>query len=143
MKKCSKCKVEKPISNFSYKNKEKGILSHSCKKCHSEYSKKHYLNNINYYKKKAKISNSSSRERNMEYIIQYLQSHPCVDCGEKDIEVLEFDHIELVLGRGGRVTQMQHNSLSRLNKEIMKCEVRCGNCHTRRTRKQFGRERIK
>lgn len=57
----------------------------------------------------------------------------CIDCGEVDPIVLHFDHV-----RGkklGNVTTMAHaqRPLEVLRAEIAKCEVRCANCHTRRT----------
>jgi hypothetical protein len=64
-----------------------------------------------------------------ERIHQYLLSHPCVDCGETDIVVLEFDHRD-----PAERTCSVHKcaSLRTLEIEIDKCDVRCGNCHTRR-----------
>jgi hypothetical protein len=65
-------------------------------------------------------------------IVEYLREHPCVDCGETDIVVLEFDHIAEKVANisayagGGR-------SWARVKAEIDKCEVRCANCHRRRT----------
>jgi hypothetical protein len=46
--------------------------------------------------------------------------------------------VEMVRGRGNRISNFLTYSLDRLKKEIAKCEVRCGNCHIRRTRKQMG-----
>jgi hypothetical protein len=68
---------------------------------------------------------------------QYLKEHPCVDCGETDLLVLEFDHI-----RGEKkseISTLVHNTLSweKVLEEIGKCEVRCANCHKRKTAAQF------
>jgi hypothetical protein len=60
----------------------------------------------------------------------YLREHPCVDCGNGDLRVLDFDHrpgtvksadvMRLVADGHGR---------ERLEEEIAKCDVRCRNCH--------------
>ena len=77
-----------------------------------------------------------------ELLIEYLSSHPCADCGETDIIVLEFDHLRdkeadvSVLAREGY-------SLEKVKREIDKCEVVCANCHRRRTAKQFGWYRLR
>lgn len=70
-------------------------------------------------------------------IIEYLRNHPCVDCGEKDIVVLQFDHI-----RGKKKYLLSTivsggHSWETVSKEISKCEVRCANCHIRKTAKDF------
>lgn len=138
MKNCSKCNEEKPEEEFSWKSKKNNVRASMCKECHKAYSKAHYLDNTDMYKAKSKISSQIARERNREYVKDYLNNHPCVDCGETDIQVLEFDHIEMLKCVGGRVSGYMTCSLSRLKKEIAKCEVRCGNCHIRRTRLQMG-----
>ena len=75
--------------------------------------------------------------RNKAFILQYLVTHPCVDCGEADPIVLEFDHV-----KGKKTCDISKmsghaRSLLVIEKEIAKCEVRCANCHRRKTRKQF------
>jgi len=72
-----------------------------------------------------------------DYVLNYLATHPCVDCGETDIVVLDFDH------RGGKerhVTDMARAgfSIAAIQREIDKCEVRCANCHRRITAKRHG-----
>ncbi len=59
--------------------------------------------------------------------------HPCVDCGESDIRVLQFDHTDPA-AKITEVSQLLRNaSWPRVLMEIEKCEVRCGNCHRRKT----------
>lgn len=75
---------------------------------------------------------------NLQYCQEHLDSHSCVDCGEKDIVVLQFDHV-----RGkkrGNVSSLARagHPLSVIQKEIAKCEIRCANCHVRKTAKEQG-----
>ena len=64
---------------------------------------------------------------------EYLKLHPCVDCGESDIRVLDFDHV-----RGHKRANVQRlvNSYycwKTVEIEIQKCDVICANCHRRKT----------
>jgi hypothetical protein len=55
----------------------------------------------------------------------------CVDCGEKDLRVLDFDHI-----RGKKLASLSTMRLCApitIYAEIDKCEIRCANCHRRVT----------
>jgi hypothetical protein len=67
------------------------------------------------------------RERNTKYIWDYLMDHPCVDCGNTDPVVLDFDHVQgkkkFNIGARGSHT------IKAIKVEIAKCEVRCANCH--------------
>ena len=77
------------------------------------------------------------RERNKAFVRGYLETHPCVDCGQSDPAVLEFDHID---EKTATVSQLKWASapLEKIMSEIERCEVRCVNCHMRRTAQQFG-----
>lgn len=133
MKRCYTCGQDKPLSDFARKGK--GHNS-QCKSCKNEYNRRHYKANEAKYKAKA----GNHQVRLCEIQRQYMESHPCVDCGESDPDVLDLDHV-----RGTKV-----NSVSRLVRlgvsvqtlldEIAKCEVRCANCHRRITRQ---RERMR
>jgi hypothetical protein len=142
MKTCSKCAIEKLLSEFGFKNTAKKIYQGYCKACQRAYSKEHYAARTDYYAAKAKRNNPKYLERNKQYVLEYLVEHPCVDCGETDVEILQFDHIEMVRGWEKRVGSYMSGSLEVLLKEIQKCEVRCANCHFRRTRKQMGWHRV-
>jgi hypothetical protein len=61
----------------------------------------------------------------------------CVDCPEKDPVVLDFDHRDRSK-KIGDVGQMVAKGIgiSRIRAEIAKCEIRCANCHRRRTARE-------
>jgi 5-methylcytosine-specific restriction endonuclease McrA len=61
----------------------------------------------------------------------------CVDCGELDPIVLEFDHVDPTT-KYKDVSKLLGKSLHKLEDEITKCQVVCANCHKRRTAKMFG-----
>jgi len=71
------------------------------------------------------------------YSYEYLKSHACVDCGEVDPEVLTFDHV-----RGKKTDNVSRMvskgmSIKKIAAEISKCDVRCFNCHARKTARDF------
>lgn len=134
MKICTRCKKEKPIEAFSKRTTGKPV-SH-CKECVNAAFREKYAENKDGFAEKNRQRLPKYRKRNKQYMIEHLRNNPCVDCGEADIEVLEFDHI--IHGSGQKVTNLNACSLERLQAEIDKCQVRCANCHTRRTRRQFG-----
>lgn len=72
-----------------------------------------------------------------QFVWDYLKEHPCVDCPEKDPIVLEFDHVG---EKFKAISEMLSNnySIKRIAKEIEQCEVRCANCHRRKTVEQLG-----
>ena len=72
-----------------------------------------------------------SQRRNQVFVLEVLDRSSCVDCGERDPVVLDFDHVgakranvsRLVLGCG----------LAAVEAEMAECVVRCANCHRIRT----------
>jgi hypothetical protein len=72
------------------------------------------------------------QKRNVLWVYRRLSESSCVDCGESDLVVLEFDHIGpkrapvLSLAWGGY-------SGAVILAEMAQCEVRCSNCHQLRT----------
>ena len=66
-----------------------------------------------------------------------MEYHHCVDCGESDPVVLEFDHREPGVKKDNIAKLVRYLSIEALQQEIDKCDVRCANCHRRKTAKQF------
>src|SRR5574343_701649 len=138
MKTCSKCGEAKPESEFRARSGKNGALRSSCKSCQSTYAKQHYSRNVALYKGRARASNEKMRIDTKAVLSGYLADHPCVDCGESDPVVLEFDHVRGTKKFCVGVAAGQRYSVKRLLAEIEKCEVRCANCHRRRTSRLNG-----
>jgi predicted transcriptional regulator len=73
-----------------------------------------------------------AERRNLRYVYEVLRDSGCVDCGETDLCVLDFDHVGI---KSCSVTRLAVDgcSLARVKDEIGQCEVRCANCHRRKT----------
>ncbi|MBP9715021.1 MAG: hypothetical protein KBD52_00840 [Candidatus Pacebacteria bacterium] len=138
MKKCSKCKIEKNPEEFNLKSKLTGKRQVQCKECTRLLIKNHYNKNRDYYLEKAKKRNLKSRQEINLYLFDYFSKNPCIDCGESDPIVLEFDHTGKV-PKFKAVSHLARNyaSLLIIVEEIKKCEVRCANCHRRKTAVDF------
>lgn len=136
-KRCGGCGRILPIESFALKDRTTGRRQARCRGCHSGLRRSHYVRNREKIKDQVAARQAEVRLKNMTRIVDYLLEHPCVDCGEQDPFVLQFDHV-----RGVKVKDV--NRLSHLAgwdavaEEIAKCDVRCANCHTRRTATQFG-----
>lgn len=134
-KQCSICKIEKSLENFSKKSKTR--LNSRCKECMRAYCREHYNNNKQSYIEKALYHNKRYKKNNQQFVWDYLKEHPCIDCGETDSIVLDFDHLR---DKEYNVSSMinRAGSIKKIQLEIDKCEVRCANCHRRKTSKELG-----
>lgn len=110
-----------------------GLVAYRFKEDQAAAAKRHYLGNKDLYKTRAAANNKSARIRNKKFLKEYLAGHPCVDCGESDPDILEFDHVQG--DKRNHVTTMAWaaSSIGLLQDEIAKCEVRCCNCHRKVT----------
>ena len=110
---CLGCKSRLPITEFNKRASSRDGMQTKCRPCHS----------------KVKVI---GRDRRKKTVFDYLLSHPCVDCGEKDPIVLDFDHIR---DKKYNICTMmtQYHPIDKILEEIEKCVVRCANCHRRTT----------
>ena len=102
-----------------------------------ETSRRHYQAHKEEYKKRARAFSDKQRLILRDYVWSFLLEHPCVDCSEKNPIVLQFDHLR---DKKYTIANMATKgvSLETLKAEIAKCEVRCANCHMKKTAKDFG-----
>jgi hypothetical protein len=136
-KRCPNCGVTKPWSAFSSQHLREFRPSSYCRKCQRAYCKAHYRRNRDLHNSGRYQRAKRERRQKREYIWRYLDNHPCVDCGEADIVVLEFDHVTGT--KDGEISTLvaSNASYERLVRELAKCVVRCANCHRRKTATQF------
>jgi hypothetical protein len=130
-KRCSRCGLNKPLAEFNVSNE----FGHQfyCRDCQGAW----YRDNRTRHIANVTVNTERYRGRNIAFVLEYLKSHPCVDCGETDPMVLEFDHVR---GKRHTISKLKwaSASLEDIEQEIARCDVRCVNCHIRRTAVQFG-----
>ncbi len=139
-KRCGRCLESKALDEFAWHRKAKGQRDNYCRPCRAAYKQEHYAAHRERY-----VANASRRKRaliaeRLAYLIEFFRERPCVDCGEADPLVLEFDHLRdksfaVSVGIRG------HKWQSVLD-EIDKCDVVCANCHRRRTALRAGFTRV-
>jgi hypothetical protein len=141
-RRCYDCGAVKPITEFAFANKAKGTRQGRCRKCHAAYRRSHYLRNRDTYIRQEVARIKRYREENRPKIREYLRAHPCIDCGEANIVVLDFDHRDPKTKAHNVVVLSMQKPWTRVLAEIAKCDVRCANCHRRRTARQFGWRKV-
>ena len=102
-----------------------------------EASRRHYAKHRERVIESAKKYSKIARDRIRAFITAHLKANPCVDCGETDPVILEFDHLKT---KDFNISDAARKgvSIKKLNDEIAKCEVRCANCHRRKTYERSG-----
>jgi hypothetical protein len=136
---CRKCLTEKPLEGFPA-SELNGHHSY-CRDC-----LKVYMAERRALKPDAEVSRGRYLrygERNRRHVWAYLDEHPCVDCGENDPVVLQFDHV-----RGVKLNDVSRmitggSSLAQIDAEIAKCDVRCANCHIKVTAQRAGWSKLR
>ena len=98
-----------------------------------EYHRRYYLEHAEAYKKKAAKHNKSQRRWARAYVSRVKGMSSCVDCGESNPIVLDFDHVHG--DKSHNISDMVNGSygISSIKEEIRKCEIRCSNCHRKKT----------
>jgi hypothetical protein len=131
------CHEWKPEADFAFRSILTGVRQGHCRQCHAAYRRQHYLNNRAEYIAREAARIKSFRIENRQLLYDYLVAHPCVDCGETDVLVLEFDHRDPKTKSRDIGFLAARKPWKFVLAEIQKCDVRCANCHRKRTSEQF------
>jgi hypothetical protein len=130
-KQCSKCGLLKPVGEFNFRYRDRGVRHGYCRECGKELTRSHYRR-----KKRSYLTRNLRAYAERRQIILEAKSRPCADCGvQYPYYVMDFDH------RDGRLKELPLNSVHRVTKrailrEIEKCGVACANCHRERTHRR-------
>jgi transcription elongation factor Elf1 len=130
MKTCSRCKEQKPISEFN-KKRASGVQPY-CRPCQRDYQRENYENTRLSTLSSVYESRKKRKKIIRLFLADYYSTHPCVDCGETDIIVLDFDHLlEKNFGINKAISNVM--PIERIEEELKNGEVRCSNCHRKIT----------
>jgi hypothetical protein len=138
---CCTCKRPKPLSEYNKRSRSTDGLQLRCRECSREWYEANRTEHI------ANVARRTAEVREMfrERLALFLVVHPCIDCGERDIRCLDFDHVDPT-SKAGNISAMLLWPVSwkRIEAELAKCVVRCANCHRRKTAadKSFWRHRF-
>lgn len=137
---CYTCK--QPGRKFNKNKSKRDGLSSICVECSRERSRLYYKDNTFEHRKVTMSRRRKLRDEAQKAILEFFKMHPCVDCGEADPIVLEMDH---QFDKKHGVSYMMSGGYSwvSIRKEMDKCQVRCCNCHRRKTAFEIGSYRTK
>jgi hypothetical protein len=138
MKKCTVCKKEKELDCFNKNKTKKDGLNNICRECSIKRSKQYYDENKEHHVKVITERKVKTIFENRQRLFEFFKLNPCVDCGNNNPIVLDFDHrddVDKIAGVGDLIGR--GCSWKTVQKEMEKCDVRCANCHRIRTAKQF------
>lgn len=88
-----------------------------------------YDNNKEYVKQQA-----SEKTASMRRFVAAVKSYPCEDCSQSFPPcVMQFDHRDPSKKEDNVARIVKNGSWSKLQEEILKCDLVCANCHAIRT----------
>jgi hypothetical protein len=135
-KKCIICKSVKQFSEFSKNSSQTDGYQTTCRECKNVSDKKYYSLNADKMRKQIHASKLKRQDVTIRFLYEYFKTNKCVDCGESDPIVLDFDHKDGVDKVDSISNMINSCTIKTILEEINKCDVRCANCHRRRTAKQ-------
>lgn len=125
-KKCSKCKRELPLTEFSKNKNYSDGLSYQCKDCvHETYTKRYQKRRVKVYADRAELDKVRN-DRGRDFL--FSLKTPCAKCGEARPYVIQFHHIDPSTKVGG-IGTMKKYPKDVLIAEVRKCVCLCANCH--------------
>jgi hypothetical protein len=156
---CTKCKVPKDLDEFYKSSRNSALHKAACKVCYREvskaYGKAHYDKDVSSARSLAwlaahpgKVAEYSKRHYRkgkkdgssiMGWLIKTFEGTPCLDCeGVFEWCAMDFDHRPEETKEFGIGTMANRaanpKNIAKTEKEILKCDVVCSNCHRVRTR---------
>jgi len=139
LKRCSACRQSKPLADFNRLHSTRDGLQPICRECNKQKAREYYARNREAHIRVIMARKAVQRQIALVAVGDYLLEHPCIDCSEGDVRVLDFDHRE-DCDKTAEVMKLVQDGygLRRIMAEIAKCDVRCRNCHALVTYERMG-----
>lgn len=137
-KTCTKCNKTKALRAFYKDKRQYSGYRPDCKVCVKTQQKEKYGTDPEFRKRRLAQTEKTTKGFRLEQqkkVLSLLKKNGCVDCGENDPIVLDFDHLRDKTDGISRMLR-NHCSWEEIESEIAKCEVRCANCHRRKTARE-------
>lgn len=145
MKRCTKCGLEKPESEFGKCSRAKDGLSWWCKECRRTYSRKWFNDNKERLVEYKREHNQKWYRKYKDHIVEQATTYsklrrrifhevldsykqPCVKCGETRLYLIEFHHIN-PSEKSFNISNKMTTDPIKLQSEVDKCVTLCRNCH--------------
>lgn len=138
LKVCTICKDPKLLSDFNNKKSSVDGKQPQCRECGKKKSKDYYNYNKEFHKSEILKRKKKQIQINRQFVYGYVKSNGCLDCPEKEPCCLDFDHVRGEKRENISIMINSGFSLQSIKDEIDKCELRCSNCHRKRTSKDQG-----
>jgi hypothetical protein len=126
---CSACHLALPAEAFTWSTARRQDM---CRTCRRSYNRRYAVLNADrrreYYRQRRALRRDKGRA-----LVAAAKASGCVDCGEADATVLDFDHVREPKRANVADLVAFGSPPSTVAKEIAKCEVVCANCHAIRT----------
>lgn len=122
------CKQSKPVEDFSVRSATRDGRQYYCKECGKKHYKK-WADRTPETKSRYSDWKKVRRDAVRKSYLEFLKTQICVDCGNSDYRVLEFDHVADDKFAGVAELINRGRNWKDVQAEIAKCEVRCCNCH--------------
>lgn len=137
-KRCPKCLTVKSVREFARRGYRSWSPSSYCLECQRAYCRAHYRRNKARHNARRHVNQLKYMARNKRLMREYLEGRGCVDCGNTNPIVLEFDHVSGKKEYEVSIMLSSGFAWARILEEIAKCEIRCANCHRVKTASQLG-----
>jgi hypothetical protein len=130
LRRCGRCGHDLPIECF---NRLGDGQQWWCRSCFAAY----FRARGDKHREQSRAAKRARQEALRAHILAYLRDRACLDCGESDPIVLEFDH---VAEKMASISALIANTapIRMVDAEIERCEIVCANCHRRRTATRAG-----
>ena len=129
---CTWCGKEQPFERFAVTN---GKPDPHCNPCRAELRRAQRSQ----HRESCRAYDQARREVKERYLFAHLYMTGCCECGERRPQMLELDHRRGTHKGARNIARLvsRNDSLSRVEAEVAKCDVRCVACHRRRTARTY------